>query len=135
MHDSILLERDGSIATLTLNRPASLNALDLTMVDALVEHSAALAADESVRCVVIKGAGRHFMAGGDIKSFAELLSHSPVERQRYFTRMVERVHAAIENVHFRREWLSLREIGCRAWFLGRGRRPGAGPRASTRAAP
>ncbi len=96
--DSILLDRDGSIATLTLNRPASLNALDLTMIDALVDHTAKLAADETLRCVVIRGAGSHFMAGGDIRSFAGQLVHSGSERQLHFTRMVERVHAAIENL-------------------------------------
>ena len=62
MNATLLLERDGAIATLTLNRPASLNALDSEMIDALIAHSGALAADDSVRCVVIKGAGRHFMA-------------------------------------------------------------------------
>src|SRR6266404_4472142 len=70
----ILLARDGTVATLTLNRPASLNALDAAMMDALVEHTAALAADDALRCVVIRGAGRHFMAGGDIRHFAEQLA-------------------------------------------------------------
>ena len=98
MRDSILLDRDGSIATLTLNRPASLNALDLTMTDALVAHSAMLASDETLRCVVIRGAGSHFMAGGDIRSFAEQLVLGGAERQLHFTRMVGRVHAAIENL-------------------------------------
>ena len=61
--DSILLARDGAIATLTLNRPESLNSLDLAMMDELVVNAMALAADDSVRCVVVRGAGRHFMAG------------------------------------------------------------------------
>src|SRR6266540_1004082 len=58
MTSPILLARDGAVATLTLNRPASLNALDAAMMDALVEHTAALAADDTLRCVVIRGAGR-----------------------------------------------------------------------------
>jgi len=62
--DSILLAREGAIATLTLNRPDSLNTLDLAMMDALVVNAMALAGDDSVRCIVISGAGRHFMAGG-----------------------------------------------------------------------
>ena len=98
MHDSILLDREGSIATLTLNRPAALNALDLTMIDALVAHTSKLASDDTLRCVVIRGAGSHFMAGGDIRSFAEQLVDSGTDRQLHFTRMVERVHAAIENL-------------------------------------
>jgi 2-(1,2-epoxy-1,2-dihydrophenyl)acetyl-CoA isomerase len=98
MNNTVLLKRDGAIATLTLNRPASLNSLDSEMIDALIAHSAALAADDSVRCVVIKGAGRHFMAGGDIRSFSDQLVCTPSDRRRDFTRMVEHMHAAIENL-------------------------------------
>lgn len=97
-HGSVLVERDGAIATLTLNRPSSLNTLDLTMVDALVAHTAQLAADDGLRCIVLRGAGAHFMAGGDIKSFAGQLGAPMAERQLHFTRMVRRVHAAIENL-------------------------------------
>jgi 2-(1,2-epoxy-1,2-dihydrophenyl)acetyl-CoA isomerase len=98
MNTTLLLDRDGAIATLTLNRPALLNALDAEMIDALITHSAALAADDGVRCVIIKGAGRHFMAGGDIRSFGGQLADTPNDRRRHFTRMVEHMHAAIENL-------------------------------------
>jgi 2-(1,2-epoxy-1,2-dihydrophenyl)acetyl-CoA isomerase len=98
MTSPILLARNSSVATLTLNRPDALNALDPAMMDALVAHTAALAADASLRCVVVRGAGRHFMAGGDIRHFAEQLEHEPEERQRRFTRMIERLHAAIEQL-------------------------------------
>ena len=98
MTSPILLARDGFVATLTLNRPASLNALDPTMMDALVAHTAALAADTSLRCVVIQGAGRHFMAGGDIRNFAAQLELAPAERSAGFTRMIGRLHAAIEQL-------------------------------------
>ncbi len=99
MNATLLTARDGPIATLTLNRPDSLNALDLSMIDALVAQTAALAADASVRCVVIKGAGKHFMAGGDIRMFASELETAPDERQRHFNAIVTRVHAAIEQIH------------------------------------
>jgi len=98
VHDSVLVDRDGPIATLTLNRPSSLNTLDLTMSDALVAHTTQLAADDSLRCIVLRGAGAHFMAGGDIKSFAEELDAPMTQRQVHFTRMVCRIHAAIENL-------------------------------------
>jgi 2-(1,2-epoxy-1,2-dihydrophenyl)acetyl-CoA isomerase len=60
-----------AVATITLDRPDALNALDLAMGRALFD--AALAADEDrgVRCVVITGAGNAFCAGGDVKSFHE----------------------------------------------------------------
>ena len=64
--DTILLTRDGAVATLTLNRPGALNVLDLAMMDALVDHVTTLAADTTLRVVVLKGAGRHFLAGGDL---------------------------------------------------------------------
>jgi 2-(1,2-epoxy-1,2-dihydrophenyl)acetyl-CoA isomerase len=98
MTSAILLARDGPVATLTLNRPASLNALDAAMMDALVAHSAALAADDTLRCVVIRGAGKHFMAGGDIRHFAEQLALAPADRQTRFTGSIERLHAAIEHL-------------------------------------
>jgi len=98
MISPILLDRDGAVATLTLNRPDALNALDPAMADALVAHTATLAADPSLRCVVIRGAGRHFMAGGDIRHFATQLELAPDERQRRFTAMIERLHAAIEQL-------------------------------------
>lgn len=98
MPESVLLERAGPVATLTLNRPASLNTLDFTMMEALVAHTAALAADASLRCVVVRGAGRHFMAGGDLHTFAEMLPLLPAERKARFIGIIGRLHAAIEHL-------------------------------------
>ncbi len=98
MTESVLLDRKGPVATLTLNRPESLNTLDFTMMEALVAHTAAVAADQSLRCVVLKGAGRHFMAGGDLHVFAELLPLPGAERKARFTALIGRLHAAIENL-------------------------------------
>jgi 2-(1,2-epoxy-1,2-dihydrophenyl)acetyl-CoA isomerase len=95
---TIMLERDGPVATLTLNRPAALNALDLAMMEALVAHAAALAADATLRVVVLKGAGRHFMAGGDLRTFAARLDAEPAQRQGEFQRIVDRLHPAIEHL-------------------------------------
>jgi 2-(1,2-epoxy-1,2-dihydrophenyl)acetyl-CoA isomerase len=96
--ETILLTRDGAVATLTLNRPGALNVLDLAMMDALVDHVTTLAADTTLRVVVLKGAGRHFMAGGDLKTFAARLAVEPAQRQADFQRIVERLHAAIEHL-------------------------------------
>jgi len=98
MNDTVILACNGPVATLTLNRPASLNALDFPMVDALVAHTAAIAADAGIRVVIVQGAGRHFMAGGDIRVFAQSLASSSGERQRSFHGMVSRVHTAIETL-------------------------------------
>lgn len=66
---TILMEKRGAIATVTLNRPEVLNALNKEMAVAFNETVDELATDESVRCVILKGAGRGFMAGGDVASF------------------------------------------------------------------
>jgi 2-(1,2-epoxy-1,2-dihydrophenyl)acetyl-CoA isomerase len=99
MNDTVLLARDGAVATLTLNRPDALNALDPAMVDALIARTAEVAADDTLRVVVVQGAGKHFMAGGDIRTFASHLGEAPAVRRDGFRRMVERLHAAIETLH------------------------------------
>jgi len=98
MNDAILLERQGALATLTLNRPDSLNALDFSMMEALVAHTRDIAADPTLRCVILRGAGAHFMAGGDLKTFATKLDRPPEDRQVAFSRTVDELHAAIELV-------------------------------------
>lgn len=98
MNDSVLLAREGPVATLTLNRPAALNVLDLAMVEALVALTAEVAADRSLRVLVVRGAGRHFMAGGDIRAFAQSLGSTPDERGREFAHLLERVHTAVETL-------------------------------------
>jgi 2-(1,2-epoxy-1,2-dihydrophenyl)acetyl-CoA isomerase len=99
LNETVLLTRDGAVATLTLNRPDALNVLDMAMVDALVACTAQVAGDDSVRVVVLRGAGKHFMAGGDIRTFAKQLPNPPAERQRSFQSLVEHMHAAIEHLH------------------------------------
>jgi len=99
MSEPVLLDRAGPVATLMLNRPDVLNTLDFAMVEALVARTAEFADDDTLRVVVLRGAGKHFMAGGDIRTFAGELRHPPAERQERFQRMVERVHAAVENLH------------------------------------
>lgn len=64
------LSRDGEIATLTLNNPGKLNAIDLGMWLQLAENMAELAVDRDIRCIVLRGAGSDaFAAGGDLEEF------------------------------------------------------------------
>jgi 2-(1,2-epoxy-1,2-dihydrophenyl)acetyl-CoA isomerase len=65
----VLTELANGIGTITLNRPTSLNALTPQMMEGLIKATASFERDISVRCVVLKGAGENFMAGGDVKSF------------------------------------------------------------------
>jgi 2-(1,2-epoxy-1,2-dihydrophenyl)acetyl-CoA isomerase len=97
-NDTVLLTRDGAIATLVLNRPDALNALDFAMIDALVARTAEVASDDTVHVVVLTGAGKHFMAGGDIRIFAQSLEADAAARAKTFQAMADRVHAAIESI-------------------------------------
>ena len=64
------LSHDGEIATLTLNNPGKLNAIDLGMWMQLAENMAELAVDRDIRCIVLRGAGSDaFAAGGDLEEF------------------------------------------------------------------
>ncbi|MBK6632414.1 MAG: enoyl-CoA hydratase/isomerase family protein [Betaproteobacteria bacterium] len=70
MAEEILLSRDGAIATVTLNNPAKLNAVNAAMWRRLREVMTALSGDDTLRCVVLRGAGdKAFAAGGDIEEF------------------------------------------------------------------
>ena len=69
MSDRVILAITDGIADVRLNRPEKLNALDGAMFDALVQTGQRLAADRSVRAVVLSGEGRAFCAGLDFMSF------------------------------------------------------------------
>lgn len=64
------VEREGAIATLCFNRPAALNAVDVPMAQALLAAVQDIAAHPGVRAVVLRGAGKGFMAGGDLATLA-----------------------------------------------------------------
>jgi len=67
----IIVTRDGSIATVALNNPQRLNALSKPMWEQLGTAMRALSADDTLRCVVLRGAGdKAFAAGADIAEFA-----------------------------------------------------------------
>jgi enoyl-CoA hydratase/carnithine racemase len=66
--DALVLRRDeGTVATLTLNRPKAYNALSLEMMRALIAQLEAVGADTGVRAVVLEGSGKGFCAGHDLK--------------------------------------------------------------------
>ena len=70
MSETVLLERQGGVAVLTINRPDKLNALNQQVRDETMAHLEALRGDDAVRCIVITGAGeKAFAAGADIGEF------------------------------------------------------------------
>jgi 2-(1,2-epoxy-1,2-dihydrophenyl)acetyl-CoA isomerase len=64
--DPLLVERTDSVVTLTMNRPGSMNSLNVALKDALRDTLAELETDRSCRAVVLAGAGRAFCAGQDL---------------------------------------------------------------------
>jgi enoyl-CoA hydratase/carnithine racemase len=69
--DPVLVTRDGAIATVALNNPERLNALNRAMWAGLGTAMRRLSADDALRCVVVRGAGdKAFAAGADITEFA-----------------------------------------------------------------
>jgi enoyl-CoA hydratase/carnithine racemase len=96
MSETILVERDGAIATVILNRPEKLNALTRPMWKRLGEVFLELSADDSLRCVVIRGAGtKAFAPGNDISEFAT--ERSNVEQARAYGEDMHRTIEAIGN--------------------------------------
>ena len=65
---SVLMEHEGGLAILTLNRPEAYNALDPVLGDALLDALVACDEDASVRAVLLTGAGKAFCSGGDLKA-------------------------------------------------------------------
>lgn len=64
----VLYQIDGAVATITLNRPDVLNALNVALMVALREAMTSATADQAVRAVIVTGAGRGFSAGADLAS-------------------------------------------------------------------
>ncbi|KPK17495.1 MAG: hypothetical protein AMJ67_13135 [Betaproteobacteria bacterium SG8_41] len=67
---NVTLEKEGPIAVLTLDRPDKLNAMADPMWDALYAHLGTIVQDDSVRAVILTGAGRAFCSGGDVGGMA-----------------------------------------------------------------
>jgi enoyl-CoA hydratase/carnithine racemase len=79
--ESVLLERTGGVAVVTLNRPAAKNAIDAATTDRLTATLRELRVDEGVRAVVLTGAGGDFCAGGDVKAMGEGGARTPEARR------------------------------------------------------
>jgi 2-(1,2-epoxy-1,2-dihydrophenyl)acetyl-CoA isomerase len=71
----VLLDVTDGVATITLNRPDAMNSLNIATKELLVEITAQVAKDETVRCVVLTGSGRAFCTGQDLKEHIDLLNN------------------------------------------------------------
>jgi enoyl-CoA hydratase/carnithine racemase len=99
MADPLLITRDGHVETWTLNLPERRNPIsDLPMVEALEAAATRVAADVSVRAVILTGAGSAFSSGGDVKAMAErsgMFGGSGAEIADGYRRGIQRIPRAL----------------------------------------
>ena len=91
----VLVERQGGVSVLTLNRPESYNALGISICEALANTVIDEGSDPEVKVLVLTGAGKAFSGGGDIKGMSEYLDSDPVL---FFKRLVMFLDAAILDI-------------------------------------
>jgi len=77
MSDAILVEKDGPVTTVLINRPHARNALDRAATYALADAIRAFEADDQARVAVLAGVGGHFCAGADLKELAAGVDYLP----------------------------------------------------------
>ena len=103
----LLLAIDDGVATITMNRPDRRNALSKSMLEALGSTLARCEIDDEVGCVVLRGAGGAFCAGGDVKSMASRPASDPTGGR-----------GTLESV-IQRQRLSQRATSGRLWSMGK----------------
>lgn len=94
---TIRMDQDGVLATLTIDRPDRLNALDYATIDALLAALDAIERDDAIRAVILTGAGtKAFSAGADIHEFAGSIAAGTAVALREFPRRGQRLTSRIE---------------------------------------
>ena len=93
MNEAVLFEIRGGVAEVTLNRPEQMNAMNLELIAGLGE-AVEKCKDPSIRAVVLRGNGRCFSAGGDIKAFQKMIQ----EKMTIPLEMPDKLHLMIENL-------------------------------------
>lgn len=88
-NDLVLVTTAEGVVEIVLNRPAALNAIDVAMAEALRSACRDIAADSSARVVMIRGSGKAFMAGGDLRSFHDDIARAEQTANRLIEPMNE----------------------------------------------
>jgi len=96
MSETVLLEVNNGIATLTLNRPRKLNALSYETIDRLMALLDEIETDASVQAVILTGSGRAFSAGADIHEFSGSVRQGADAAVRDFVRRGQSMTARME---------------------------------------
>jgi 2-(1,2-epoxy-1,2-dihydrophenyl)acetyl-CoA isomerase len=96
--NTILTNSQGAVYEITLNRPQSLNALNDEMMREFSSTLDTVTNNPGIRCVLLKGAGASFMAGGDVKMFHQELGRSAEQLRERFQQFVGALHPLIEKL-------------------------------------
>src|ERR1700692_76439 len=94
--DPALLRIEGPIATITLNRPAAFNSIDLSIAKKLEQLGLEVEANDAVRLLVIEGVGRAFSAGGDLQTIGAAAAADTIAP--VVGELLKHYHAFIETV-------------------------------------
>jgi 2-(1,2-epoxy-1,2-dihydrophenyl)acetyl-CoA isomerase len=89
---TVILQRHEAVLEIVLNRPEVLNAANHQLIAELAAATGEAAEDRAARVVLLRGAGTHFCAGGDITMFGELIGLPPAERKKALYRIVDGLH-------------------------------------------
>jgi enoyl-CoA hydratase/carnithine racemase len=95
----ILFDKNGAVATVTMNRPEKLNAYSETMVHEILAALSDVRDDDAVRAVILTGAGRGFCSGGDISRDFQYPARYRGHRMESMLEMRENMHALIRFLH------------------------------------
>lgn len=98
MTEGLTIERKGPIAVLTLDRPESHNAISFTMWDGLAHVLSDLTYDREVRAVLLKGNGKSFCSGTDIRDLDTEVTETPERRASRTIRRMRTVNTVIESM-------------------------------------
>lgn len=102
MSDFVLQDKDGAVVTLTLNRPDERNALSTqAQWDELAAACAAIQADESVKAVILTGAGSAFSAGGNVKDMRDkkgIAGGTPYQIAQGYQRGIQQIPLALHRL-------------------------------------
>ena len=88
MFETLLLEKSEGVATVTLNRPEALNAIDLVMREELYTLFVKLAKDDEVGSILLTGAGKAFSSGGDVGTFGKAVPNAGRKRLQNLYRII-----------------------------------------------
>lgn len=98
-YETILVKYEDGVATITLNRPEKFNALTLRMFKELTEVFENIRSDDSIRGVILTGAGRGFCVGGDMgETVPTLVQLSPAKRRSTFRELIHRTYITMREL-------------------------------------